>query len=313
MPIDELRQAEAAVADCMRAGIKAELLAHQIASEQQECRRLRDQLADELADVEALEKMSVSSLLARVRGRLDDQLRVEREEVAEVEVELATRQQALARLTAEFQAVRDRSTALPAAEERLAAAVAARERELIGADDATARTLADLDTQLTTERAARAEIVEAHQAAIGADAALERAIEAMTSSRNWSSWDTFGGGDWLSSAVKHQRLDDSVELLAAAHAALITLRSELGDLADDVHHPNLSHGTGGGQRIRDIWFDNFLTDLNVHRKITRSLDELRRSHAGVRQLVQQLAREDRIATDRVARLESERDHLLRNA
>lgn len=311
MSLDELREARAAVAACHRARARAELLADQIASEQQECRRLRDRLADERDDVEALERLSVSSLLARARGRLDDQLRGERAEVAEVEVELATRQASLARLDAEFRAARDRSLDLDAAQARLDEVVARRGQAISGRDDRASRELAELDARLAVERAARSEIVEAHQAAIGADGALERAIEAMSSARNWSRHDTWGGGEWLSSAIKHQRLDSSVELLAGAHSALLRLRSELGDAAA-IHHPNLSQPSPALSTM-DVWFDNVFGDLMVHRKISRSLDELRRAHEGVLELVARLTREERIATDRVAELEARRDLLLRSA
>lgn len=311
MSIEELRAAEAAVAACRRAAARAEHLAETIVHEQHACRRLRERLTDERDDVAALEKTSVSSLLAKVRGRFDDELRAERDEVAAAEVELATQQSALARLTAEFESARDEALGLDDALARLEEVTAARERQLVAQDSGVAHELAVLDQRLAAERAARTEIVEAHHAAIGADGAIERAIEVMTSARNWSAHDTFLGGEWLSSTVKQHRLDSSVELMAEVHAALIKLRTELGELAASVHHPNLSQPSPRLLTL-DRWFDNIASDVLVHHKILRSLDQLRRSHDGVRELLGQLAAEERIATARVAELEAHRDRLLRH-
>lgn len=310
MTLDELREAESELAACRQARNRLEQLAEQIGHEQHACRRLRERLADERDDVEALERLSVSSLLARARGHLDDDLRRERAEVAAVEVELATQQAALARLTAEFESQRERADDLDAARARVDAALARRAEQLAATGSRAAAELGDLDAQLTAERAARTEIVEAHTAAIGADGALEAAIETMTSARNWSVHDTFFDGDILSSSFKLDRLDHAVELNAAVHASLIRLRTELGELAAAVHHPNLSQPSTRLQTL-DRWFDNEISDVITHRKIQRSLDELRRSRDGVRQLVEQLGREEAIATERVSRLEARRDLLLR--
>lgn len=307
---DDLAAAEDEVAACRRARHRVELLAEQIAHEQHACRALRERLADERDDVEALEQISVASLLARARGRLDDRLRRERADVAEVEVELAARQRALARLSAEFEAARDRSLELDTAQSRLDAALAERERRLAAGGGEAARRLAELDARLAAERAARTEIVEAHLAALGADGALDMAIRTMSSANDWSGIDTFANGEWVASALKHEHLDRAVDHNAEAHAALITLRVELGELADAVHHPNLS-GPSPTLLTIDKWFDNEISDYLAHRKINRSLQELRRSHAGVREIVAQLQTEERIATERVARLEAERALLLR--
>lgn len=310
MALDELREAEAAVAVCRRAAARAEALAVQISQEQHACAAVRKRLADEQDDVDALEQLSVASLLARARGRLDDQQRRERAEVAAVEIELATHQATLARLTAEFEATRDRSLGLADATARLDAAIAAREQEIsTGAD---AEQLAALDERLTAERAAREQIVATHQAAIGADGALRRVIDQLKSARAWSRWDTFADGDWLASQVKHQRLDDSVVAQADAHASLLRLRSELGELATAIHHPHLTQ-VSSGQAFRDVWLDNIVTDLNVHAKIAQSIGELERSLHDVSEMLPELATQDRISAERVASLEAERDLLLRRS
>lgn len=311
MSLDELRAAEAHLAACRQAHNRLQQLAAQIAVEQAECRRLRDRAADERADVRRLESMSVTSIVARARGKLDDRLRAEAAEAAQADLDLATQQAAVARLTAEFEASRDLAHDLDAAQARVDAAMAARAEQLAGDDTATAQQLDTLDAQLSAERAARAEIVEAHHAALGADGALEMAIRTMTSARNWSVHDTFVDGGWASSTVKQGYLGEAVERNAAVHASLIRLRAELGELASVVHHPNLSQPSVQLLAV-DRWFDNQLSDYLAHRTISRSLAELERARECVRALLAQLGAEERIATERVAALEARRERVLRN-
>jgi len=309
MGLDEVRDAEAEVAARRRARGRAEVLAAELAAEQKVCQVLRGRLDDEQADVDALEDTSIRSVVARLRGRRDELVRRERADVAAVELELVTHRTAMQRLTPEFEAVRDQALRLPDAERRLASALAARAGEL-AAHPELAALLADVDTRLGAERAAFEQIRDAHVAALGADGALERAIESMSSARNLSSADTFLDGGMIVSSLKRGALDSSVETLAEVHVALLKLRPLLAGIAHEVHHPNLQMPSTGV--AMDVWFDNIFSDLRAHSRIAASLDELRRSRSSIDTLVRELATYERLSCERFERVQAERDHLLRS-
>ncbi len=323
---DDLLDAEAEVAACRRARARAEVLATELAAEQRVVQRLRKRLDDEHADVRKLQGGSLTSVVARLRGRRDDALSTERAEAAAVEAELAAHVQAMQRLSARFTEARDESHRLPDAEARLAAAVEAREREIAAGGDARAAELRALDRELAAYRTARDRLRAVRHAALKADAALEYAVERLGTAEGWSVADVLSdgsggfrhgssrfGGD-IAGRAKHGALDESIVPIAEAHASLLQLRAELNDIGmgdDDVHRPNVrmpSSRLGAW----DIWFDNEFSDLMVHDRISSSITQLERSARSVQALLADLDPQHDTVSGHVERLEARRAELLRS-
>lgn len=316
MSLDEVRDAEAAVGASRRAAERVAALAEEIAAEQRVCQVLRERVRDEEADVDALEGASIRSVLARIRGNQNELLDRERAELAAVELELATHRAAVQQLRPEFEAQRELATRLADAEGRLAAALERRAEQLAG-DPARAAALAEVDGRLAAERDAHDEFRAAHLAALGALGAVERAIEPIASAHGLSTLDVFedldgdSTGGHLLSAAKHGELDASVERIAEVHAALLNLRPHQQLIVTEVSRPNLVLPSARAAMI-DTWFDNVFTDLSVHRRISGSLHDLRRTEGNLRELVDELGTYERIAGERLSAVEAERDALLRS-
>jgi hypothetical protein len=332
--LEELLDAEADLARCRRAQARAEVLQAQLAAEQTTCQALRERLDAERNDVRRASGRSVRSMLARIRGKRDDVLRVERAELATAEAELAAHVAAMQRLSARFVEARDEGLRVAEARANLESAIERREREIAASGDARARKLRDLDVELGLARATHDEIRSARHAAIRASGALAHAIDTLSVAENWSVADALsegsGGvrygstrfaGDWAGRA-KHDQLDASVVPIAEAHAALLQLRAELTDTASTVtddpdslqralHHPNLRMPSSGLGSL-DVWFDNAFSDLMVHDRITSSISELRRAARSVEELLAELDPRDDAVGVTVAQLETERERLLRD-
>jgi hypothetical protein len=89
----------------------------------------------------------------------------------------------------------------------------------------------------------------------------------LGSADSWSSWDTFGGGGMLSSAMKHERLDEARLRLQVAGEALTRFTREL----DDLRMPGIALPECSGLvRGVDIWWDNVGVDLLVRDRIKRT-------------------------------------------
>lgn len=306
--LERVRAAEQRAAAARRARERVAMLADEIAAEQLVCQALRARLDAERADVERLEDTSISSVLARLRGRHDELLDRERAEAAAVEVELATHGAAVRRLRAEFDAARELAHGLDDAQARLDDALAERAR-FLAADPSTAAQFTDIETRLGAEEDAFDRIDAALGAAHAADGAIELALESMRSVSGVSVVDTFLDGGALVSHLKHRQIDGSVERLAEVHAALLTLRPLLVGLADDVHQPTLRLPSTGLTTM-DIWFDNMFSDLLVHQQIAGSIDELRRTKSHVGALLTQLTEFSAISRRRRHAVRAERDALL---
>lgn len=327
MAVDELLDAEAAVAACRRAEARAEVLQSELAAEQATCHALRQRVDDARDQLRKLEGSSISSLIARFRGRRADLLTAERTRLAAVEAEFATHQSAMRRVSAQFDLARAEAHTLDAARHRLAAAIERREQQIAAMEDGMADELRDLDDRLALERAVRDALRSARQSAWSAVGALDHAVGKLSVARAWSTVDVLsegGGGlhhgstryvgDWAGHA-KHDRLDESVVPIAEAHAALLQLRAELTDVTSaaeshGIHRPHVRLPSEG-LRTLDVWFDNKFSDLMVHDRISSSISDLERAKRTVEELLGELDPRERDACDRVGRLEAQRRELLR--
>ena len=256
--------------------------------------RLRQEAESRLA---RLEGWSVARLGAALTGRRDEQLATARSELA-----LATTRLAAAE---DRRAVAERDGAALAAQldgfgdlaGRRSAALAAREAWLRQQDPATSAALDALAAQVGRAREELREIAEAQQAAQEADHSLAAAAARLDSAHGWSTYDTFFGGGLISSAIKHERMDDASSLIRRADLALDRLARELAD----VDLPAVGGvEVGDLTRTLDIWFDNFWSDMLSRDAILgaeQRVADARRTVTAVGHRLQARAHEARSALD----------------
>ena len=107
-----------------------------------------------------------------------------------------------------------------------------------------------------------------------------RALEKLDSASSWGTYDTWFGGDIISSSIKHSRIDDARATMNAVQTQLAAARRELADVGMDISAPDLARVSEG--RTLDIWFDNFFSDLSSQSRIGDG-------RAKVQQLVRELS------------------------
>jgi len=197
-----------------------------------ELSRLRDAHTAEQADVQRLEGVSLTHMLASIRGSRDEQLARERAEAASARYRLAQAQSRLDALLADQETARRRLERLAGAPGRLAAALDAKEHYLRQSGDPRGGDLLRLAQErggLTGELRETTEALQAAQAALDA---LAQVTDRLGSAENWSTYDTWFGGGAIASSVKHSRLDEAADAAAVADRRLAVLRTELADVGD---------------------------------------------------------------------------------
>ncbi|WP_189043988.1 hypothetical protein [Micromonospora sonchi] len=271
--------------------------------------QLRERCVDEEKDVARLESLSLTRVLASLRGARDDLLARERAEADAARYRAAEAAARLDALRREHQAACARLGQLAGAPDAYAAVLDAKERHLTGAGDPRAGRLLALAEQRGRLTGELREVAEADQAARAAQEALQQVRRKLDSASGWSTYDTFFGGGMVASAMKHSRLDDAAQAAAHAERCLAALRTELADVPGvDVIAPRLA--VGGLTRFVDIWCDNIFTDLAVRERITQAVqhvEQCRRLVGDVRVRLAQRAARDRAG---LGAIENERKHLL---
>jgi hypothetical protein len=128
------------------------------------------------------------------------------------------------------------------------------------------------------------EIDEAIQAGRTAMQALDDAERNISSARSFGVWDLLGGG-FISSMMKHSKMDEAQRCMERAQYALQNFRKELSDVQMQA---DLKINSDGLTKFFDIWCDNFLVDLMVQSKIKEAQENIRQAKRNVQETISRL-------------------------
>jgi chromosome segregation ATPase len=269
----------------------------------------RQQHAGREKDVQKLEHLSLTRVLAALHGTRQDALARGKAEADAASYRIAQAEQRLDGVRAQLASLADRQVQLAGAPQAYADALAAKEQYLThSADPRRARllTLADEHGQLT------AELNELRRASHDAGAAVQALAEVqdrLGTAANWSTFDTYFDHGMAANAIKHDRIDQAAQAAQAADQRLAALRSDLADLGgSEPTAPRLE--ISSGFRFADIFFNNIFTDLSVGQHIRDAQDNVDRSVQQVRALRDRLKDQIGAVTGRLDTMEAERQHLL---
>lgn len=115
------------------------------------------------------------------------------------------------------------------------------------------------------------ELQEAKDAANKVIEKIDIALDTLDSAKFWGMWDMFGG-DFFSSWKKRDKIEEANEYIKDIVDSVKVLEKELKDV-DMVLPEEISNTMS--DRVFDIWFDNFFTDLRVQGEIKYAMRELR--------------------------------------
>jgi DNA repair exonuclease SbcCD ATPase subunit len=267
------------------------------------------QYATAQAAAEALQLPHWTAIKAVLTGR-----RKERREAAAIEVDLAARRlseahQRIDRTKSQREGVRVQLEQAYAEQARqVAAAQQARHEQMRAEGDPRAAEVDSCEARVT---AADQQLVELYEATVAVAAASEEvrlAETRLTSAKDWGTYDTFFGGGMISSAIKHDRIDDAKAALGRVSTALERAHAELADVKLSLANPALARTDDW--RTFDIWFDNFWSDWATQSRISDSLDGVRRLRADLGRMAVQLSEVRTLVQEDKAAATSRRAELL---
>ena len=269
----------------------------------------RQQYAGEQKDVDRLEHLSLTRVLAALHGSRENSLAREKAEAEAARYQVAQAQQRLDDAQAELSRLADRQAQLAGAPQAYSDALAAKEQYLTHSPDPRgARLLA-----LAQERGQlAAELSELHRARDDADAAyraLGDAQDRLGTAANWSDFDTYLDHGMVANAIKHDRIDQAAQAARTADQRLGALRADLAELGGYVPTaPGLE--VSAGFRFADVFFNNIFTDLAVGHRIRDAQENVGRSAQQVRALQDRLKDQTDTITQRLTAMDAERQQLL---
>jgi len=267
------------------------------------------QWAKEQRDVDQLEKVSVSSIWASLRGTKDEDIDREKAEAWTARLKF---QEAKRQLEEVFGEIEDRELRIRAdegCEVEYESLLLEKEREYRDKDPILAAKLKDIEQrelQLTSQLRELQEAVDAGERALKQ---IYEALAKLSDAESWSTWDMLGGG-LLTDMMKYSNLDDAQCLMEGVQSELRRYQAELADVAQEITF-NLQ--PEGMLRAADYFFDNIFTDWAVRDKIMQSDTQLREVSGRVCSVQKGIRQQLENARQELTSLQAEREEAVRLA
>lgn len=135
--------------------------------------------------------------------------------------------------------------------------------------------LNDLTEECAALKRLNQEIKEAFEAAEQAIERVENAMQSLQTAKSYSTWDTFFGGGFIVTALKHDKIEASQSHLHQVQIALQRLQNELIDI-ETWHHMTHHIEIDGFVKFADYFFDDIFSAWSIHSKLSTSVEQLRR-------------------------------------
>lgn len=116
---------------------------------------------------------------------------------------------------------------------------------------------------------------------------LDDVEKQLKSAKNWGVVDLLGGG-FLSSVIKHSKIDKAESLFRKVHRELVQLQKELGDI--NLSLDDSSFRIRDFDRFLDIVFDNVISDWMTQSRVNESLREVERLRYEIQQVFETLGK-----------------------
>lgn len=238
-----------------------------------ECRvsELASQSQAEQADVDRLERATLTAFFYRMTGQIEEQMDKERREayVARLKYQDALR---------ELEAAERQCAGLEREQESLFGCELAYQRALEEkrawlrqSDPSRAAELLEREGELARLNDQERELQEARAAGSQALAITDRILASLSDAEGWGTWDLLGGG-MISAMAKHSALDEAQDRVEELQIALRRFKTELADVQVES---DLQIQIDGFLRFADYFFDGFLADWAVLDRINRSQSQVR--------------------------------------
>jgi len=284
-----------------------------LTQELQRATRERDQWAEQLdreqKDVDRLTGISLGALVYTLLGKKEARLSQEEAEVLQAKLKYEEAADTAADLESELTELQRQLAVVRYIDSDIAAAMEEKTKLILNASPALAAGLASLTDQESETQASMKELQEAVSAGRSVISALNRAEDRLNSAKNWGTYDMLGGG-FISTAVKHGRIDEARSAIHAAQNSLRRFQTELKDVQRDV---NIHIDIGGLLTFADYFFDGLITDWIVQGRIKDSIDQVSRKRSQISRIVSELEGECRKTEAKLRELQRQRESLIENA
>lgn len=290
---------------------KIESLEHQIQHAGQDTKQHEQDLQKARQQLNKLEGFSFVNLFRGWSGKKDELIEQNMDQVAVTELKLVEAQLTFKDLQQDRDELVQQLSKINVAtiREELKKIENKKQVWLMANAPAAAKELTVIIEQELFCKQLKTEIHEAIDAGKQAFNKLTDAGSKLQDAKSYSTWDTFLGGGFIATALKHDKLEETNSYLHEAQMALQRFQNELLDIKV-MRQNTLEVHTDGFVMFTDYFFDNIFTDWSVHSKITTAIDQLLRVQDDVANTLRDLKQKLSITIEKEQALQVEKQSIL---
>jgi hypothetical protein len=229
---------------------------------------LQQKLEKEKIDVEKLERTSLTAMFYSVLGSREQQLEKERQEMLSAQLLYQQTKHQVDYLKQEQTSLSQQLAKLSDIDSEYLSVLSEKEELLRQSNQPVANELLGLAEEVSNLKSELKEIGEAIKAGKEVVSGLDQVIDSLGSAKGWGTWDLLGGG-FISTAIKHSRIDDARNGIYIVQTKISQFRRELADVEKTI---DLTINIGELATFADYFFDDLIFDWIVQSKIVDSLE-----------------------------------------
>lgn len=268
---------------------------------------LEKRLSDEQSDVQKLENFSLTNLFVTFLGKKEDRLDKEKQEVITVQLKLEAAMNSRKDI---FQSINEWQTKLDKVMdvnrdyEQL---LLTKEKLIKDSQTLYSRELYELSDQEADLQAYLSELSEAVTAGNQVMGILDQVIESLEKAKGWGTFDMLGGG-MLSSAIKHDHLNQAKESIHRVQSKMRRFQKELLDI--DETSETITIDISDMLKFADFFFDGLISDWMVQGKINHSLEQAEVQHEKINRILQGLRQQQAEYQTLLSQVKTKRKDLI---
>ncbi|NLT40627.1 MAG: hypothetical protein GXX89_09245 [Clostridiales bacterium] len=279
--LEELRKELAELSGKLERLRKIDSMLKSLGEEERELRErereLRTAFSKESADVERLEKTTLTSILYTILGKKDEKLDAEQREAAAARLKYDAAVRQLDDCRARIDALRAEKETLSGVSRRYNEVFSQIRSELKHDPDCGDR-VCELERRLGEAVSQLREVDEAVSAGGACMRQIDMIDEKLGRAQGWGTWDMLGGG-LISDLAKHSNLDEAQAGAEYLQTLLSRFRTELADVRISAQTGQVN--VEGFLRFADYFFDGLIADWTVLSRIHKSRESVSRVRSQV--------------------------------
>jgi DNA repair exonuclease SbcCD ATPase subunit len=246
--------------------------------------QLQTQLDSETEDIEKLERMGLTNLLATLSGTKEEKLSKEKQDLVVAKHKLEEAEKTRKEIERALIELSNKLQDFINAEDEYQQLLLQKENLVKTSTSPFAAKVFELSEQEGGLKAYLTELDEAIAAGERVERSLHDAIKSLDNAETWGTLDIFGGGT-LTGMVKHQHIDKAETFLHKAQSEMRQFQKELLDVRETAF-PEIN--ISGMLKFADFFFDGFIADFMVQGKIQRSLEQAKNQYDKVTDILMKL-------------------------